>query len=121
MAVITPTSFETRLAGVKAYSWVLANGDQGEPVLTAKLSDKSVQMLGTLGVGGSVTLRGSNLAAPAAATSTDWQPLTDPQGNAVTKNALFIEQLLENPLHISPACTAGDGTTSLTVILIAKG
>jgi hypothetical protein len=121
MAVIQPTSFNTGLTGVRAYQWVLANGDQGAPVLTAKFADKSVQMLGTLGVGGSMTMRGSNLAAPVASTASDWQPLTDPQGNAVTKTALFMEQLLENPLHISPAVTAGDGTTSLTVILIVKG
>lgn len=121
MAVVPVTSFETGLVGVRAYQWVLANGDQGEPILTAKLSDKSVQMLGTLGASGSVTVRGSNKQAPVASTSTDWQPLTDPQGNAITKTALFMEQLLENPLYISPACTAGDGTTALTVIIVAKG
>lgn len=120
MASITPTSFDPGLAGVFSYTWTLANGDTGVAVKTANFPDKCVQVDGTFGVGGSVTLRGSNKESPSDATAGDWFTLTDPQANALTKTAAAGEQILENPLWISPIVTAGDGTTSLNVRLVAK-
>lgn len=121
MASVTPTSFDPGLAGVFSYTWTLANGDTGKGVKTANFGDKCVQVDGTYGVGGSVTLRGSNKEAPDDATAGDWFSLTDPQANAITKTTgTNGEQILENPLWISPIVTAGDGTTSLNIRLIAK-
>lgn len=120
MASVTPTSFDTGLGDVFAYAWVLANGDTGVAIKTANFSDKCVQIDGTFGASGSVTLRGSNKAAPSDATAGDWFTLTDPQANALTKTAAAGEQVLENPLWISPIVTAGDGTTALNIRIIAK-
>ena len=65
-------------------------------------SDRSVQVAGTFGTGGSVTLYGSN-------DGTNYIALTDPQGNAITKTAAGVEQVMEQALTMRPQVTAGDG------------
>ena len=96
------------------YTWTgLLNGDQGSAVEAADWADRTVQIAGTFGVGGSVTLEGSN-------DNSNWVALTDPQGNAVTKTAAGLEVFEEGPRYIRPNVTAGDGTTSLTVTVWAR-
>jgi hypothetical protein len=95
----------------------LLNLDDGSPVQWVEYADRCFQLTGTLGVGGSVTLEGSNIGGVVAA---DWFPLADPQGNAVTKTALGGEQLLELPRYVRPKVTAGDGTTNLTVTICMR-
>lgn len=102
----------------------LVNGDSGAPIEVSNLPDKCVHVYGTFGSGGSVTLYGSNNPAdlvlePGAGGAT-WVALTDPQGNAITKTALSIEQILENPLFMACKVTAGDGTTSLSVAVSGR-
>lgn len=92
---------------------LLANGDTGSPVEGVDFADRTVQIGGTFGVGGSVTLEGSN-------DGTTYFALTDPQGNAVTKTAAGLEVLEESPRYIRPNVTAGDGTTSLTATIWAR-
>jgi hypothetical protein len=106
-------------------SWSgLLNGDDGAPIEVSNLKDKCVHVFGTFGVGGSVTLYGSNdpadLAKVPASGTDNWVALTDPQGNAITKTAKSIEQILENPLYMACKVTAGDGTTSLTVAICGR-
>ncbi len=109
------------LPGVEVVTWVLANGDTGAPIAFASYGDKTMQIFGTFGSGGSVTLQGSNDPRVVSdAGNAVWFSLVDPQGNAITKTSAAGEALLENPLYIRPSCTAGDGTTSLTVILCAR-
>lgn len=91
----------------------LANGDTGSPVIEAEFSDRTVQVTGTFGVGGSVTLEGSN-------DGVNFVALTDPQGNAITKTAAAIEAVQEGPKYMRPNVTAGDGTTALTVTIFAR-
>lgn len=67
-------------------------------------------MASVFGTGGSVTLEGSN-------DGVTFFPLTDPQGNAITKTAAALEVIEEVPRYIRPNCTAGDGTTDISVIL----
>jgi len=96
------------------YTWTgLLNGDQGSAVEAADWADRTVQMSGTFGVGGSVTLEVSN-------DGTTWTALTDPQGNAVTKTAAGLEVFEEAPRFIRQNVTAGDGTTSLAVTVWAR-
>lgn len=96
------------------FTWPnLLNGDTGEPVDANEFGDRCVQVGGTFGVGGSVNLEGSNNASA-------YLVLTDPQGNAITKTAAAIEQVLEGAQWNRPNVTAGDGTTSLTVILFCR-
>lgn len=92
----------------------LLNSDTGLPQTGASLPDKSVQVSGTFGAGGSVSIRGSN-------DGSTYFTLTDPQGNALTFTANGMEQISENPKFMRPEVTAGDGTTSLTVTIISKG
>src|SRR5687767_12028893 len=91
--------------------------DDGTPFKSPGWADRSVQVLGTLGTGGSVRMEGSNVASPGAS---DWAPLTDPQGNALDITSLKIESVSELTLWIRPRITAGDGTTNLSVILLAR-
>ena len=90
----------------------LLNGDSGVPLILGIYGDVSVQISGTFGTLGSVTLEGSN-------DGTNYVALTDPQGNAITKTAASIEQFLERTRYIRPNVTAGDGTTSLVVTVWA--
>lgn len=101
--------------GVSKTIWTgLLNGDTGLPQTGALLPDKSVQVSGTFGVGGSVSIKGSNDNAT-------WFTLTDPQGNALVFTAAGMEQISENPQHMMPEVTAGDGSTSLTVTIVSEG
>ena len=91
----------------------LANGDDGSAYADVDFVDRTVQIQGTFGAGGSITIEGSN-------DGTTWFALTDPQGNAITKTAAGIEIVEEAPLYTRPRVTAGDGTTALTVVLLAR-
>lgn len=95
--------------------------DDGAAIEMPGSADRSVQVTGTLGAGGSVRIEGSNLPTPRTAaadgTFADWFPLTDPQGNALNMAALGGEAITEGTRWIRPRVTAGDGTTSLTVRL----
>ena len=84
----------------------------GSPFTVAYYKDRSIQVNGTFGVGGSCSIEGSM-------DGTNYYTLTDPQGNALTFTAAKIEAVSELVLYIRPRVTAGDGTTSLTVSLIA--
>jgi hypothetical protein len=91
----------------------LLNGDTGAPVEGVDYADRTLQISGTFGAGGSVTIEGSN-------DGTNYLALTDPQGNAVTKTAAALEVIEESPRYVRPNVTAGDGTTSLTVTAWAR-
>jgi len=103
----------------KRYGWsALANGDTGTvltPELFADYREISVQVLGTFGTGGSVSLQGSNDGG------TTWANLLDPAGNALTFTAAGIKTLGVVAERIRPSVTAGDGTTELDVMLFMRG
>ncbi len=102
----------------------LLNGDTMKPIELANFTEKCLQVYGTFGTGGSVTFYGSNDSADLALqpdnAASGWCPLTDPQGNTITKTAKAIEQILENPRYITAKITAGDGTTNLKVFITCK-
>jgi hypothetical protein len=99
------------------YRWDLVNGESGDAIDLAAFPDRSVQVLGTFGVGGNARCEGSLLAAPAS--NSDYATLTDPQGNALDVTAAKIEAVSEATRWFRPRITAGDGTTALTIILLA--
>lgn len=114
MATRIPTAVIQQNQRVVQIKWTgLLNGDSGEAIDWAAYADRSVQVLGTFGAGGSVTLEGSN-------DGTNFVALTDPQGNALTFTGAKLEQLQELALQVRPRVTAGDVTTDLTVILLAR-
>lgn len=91
----------------------MANGDDGEPIPFSQYADKSVQVVGAFGVGGSVTIEGSN-------NGTDWATLKSSSGNALNITSAKIEQVLEITQLIRPRVTAGDGSTNLSVHVLAR-
>lgn len=91
----------------------LANGDTGRPVQKSGLERKTVQVTGTFGASGSVTIQGSM-------DGSTWFTMTDVSGTAATFSAAGGVALAENPRYIRPEVTAGDGTTSLTVAIGAS-
>lgn len=99
---------------VNLVAWTaLANGDTGEPYESLDYGDLSVTFEGTFGAGGTIKLRGSN-------DGSNYYDLTDPQGNAISKTAAGIEQVVETPRYIRPEVTAGDGTTALQCRILAR-
>lgn len=119
MANITPaiTNLSTfGNTGVHIYSWTpmtFSGSDVGLPIEMPGSADRSVQVTGTLGTGGSVRIEGSMDGVTYAV-------LTDPQGNALDINSLKIETIMEVVRYIRPRVTAGDGTTSLTVQILMR-
>jgi hypothetical protein len=83
--------------------------DDGAPLELPDYADRSIQIQGTLGVGGSLNIEGSN-------DGTNYVLLTDPQGNNLTITAVGrMEQIQEITRFLRPRVTAGDGTTSFNV------
>lgn len=90
----------------------LLNGEAGTAVKLANYASRCVQISGTFGVGGSVSIEGSN-------DGTTWAVLSDSLGNALTKTAAALDDILENPRELRARVTAGDGTTNLKVTILA--
>lgn len=113
----TLTEIKSSLPGV---AWLctwsgLDSDDSGDPLEMTAWSDRSVQVSGTFGSGGSITMQGSN-------DGTNWCTLTDGEGNNVTlAAATTIHLLKELPRFIRPLATSGDGSTDLNVYLVLSG
>jgi hypothetical protein len=84
----------------------LLNTDTGGGADVGSLKSMSVQAVGTFGVGGTVTMQGSN-------DGVTWGAL--PTALTMTDGAL--KTIAGGPRFIRPNITAGDGTTSLVVTL----
>lgn len=92
----------------------MQNGDDGQPIELANFADRSVQVIGVFGSGGNARIEGS-------LDGINYAPLTDPQGNSLDINTAKIEAISELARWIRPRVTAGDGSTSITVIMLLKG
>ena len=110
--VVTPMDGSSIIL-IKWEALTKTTNDTGQPYICPNFADKSIQIIGTFGVGGICTIQGSNMpSTPTYAT------LTDPQGNALTITAAKIEQVLENTYLVRPAITGGDATTDLDVYML---
>lgn len=95
--------------GVVTFTWQgLGNGDTGNPLNAIDLPDKSVSVSGTFGAGGSVSIQNG-----------DGNTLNDGQGNALTFTSAGVKYIAENFSDIHPNVTAGDGSTSIKVVIEA--
>jgi len=115
LTITTPPTTQD-YEGIILASWsglTFATTDVGAAAEFPNFADRTVQVIGTLGVGGSVRIEGS-------LNGTDWVVLTDPQGNNLDITSLKIEAISEATRYIRPNVTAGDGTTNLTVLLMCK-
>lgn len=110
------TTLQTRGDRVWISSWTgltQATADDGEAFEMPGAADRSVQVVGTFGAGGSVRLEGSN-------DGTNYAVLSDPQGNALDITTAKIEAITELTRYIRPRVTAGDGTTALAVTVLVR-
>lgn len=115
MATITPTityapNGHRQIAQVVWAS--LANGDTGDPVQLPGYADGSVQITGAAFGGGTLTMQASN-------DGTNYEAMTDPQGNDIAKTAADLEQITEIARYIRPSL-AGGAAGSVTVTMIVR-
>ena len=101
--------------GVVKVQWTgLLNTDVGDAQDLSRYPDITVQASGIFGVGGTVSLQGTN-------DGSNFNILNDSrgEGNAMTFTAADQRQLSEGAVAgLRPNVTAGDGSTSLTITLI---
>lgn len=103
--------------GVLKSTWAsLLNGDVGSPLDAPNLPDKTVQIKGTFGTGGSINIEGSNDGGTTNHILNDSRG----EGNPLTLTLADTRTINENPAQIRPNVTAGDANTSLTVIIISQ-
>jgi hypothetical protein len=110
---VTLTEYTRYGAEANIATWTLANGETGEAVQFPGSTSKSVQFSGTFGAGGTVVLEGSN-------DGTTYFTLTDGDTNSLSKTSAALEHVYENTLYLRPRVTAGDGTTSIKIVLMVK-
>lgn len=116
MATITPTV--TKLGGddatVKVKYETMLKDDAGSAIAWVQWADRSVQVIGTFGTGGTLTVEGSNDGG------TTWAALTDPQGNSLAIQTAKIEAITEICELVRPRVTAGDVNTDLDVYFVLR-
>jgi len=91
----------------------LANGDTGAPFEIPGAADRSVQIGGTFGAGGTCVIEGSN-------DGVTYFTLNNIQGTALSATSAALKGVAEITRYIRPRVSAGDGTTSITVTLLAR-
>lgn len=118
MATITPTL--TNTGKFKDYSIVYqwtpltnAGSDVGAAMEFPGWADRSVQITGTFGAGGTCVIEGSN-------DGTNYVTLNNLQSAALSLTAATVKGIAEITRYIRPRVTGGDGTTSLTVTILAR-
>lgn len=113
MANINPTitTIGNQDGSIKKVVWAFTGSDTGLPIKFAEWADRSVQMSGTWNAA-TVLWEGSNDGG------TTYLPLTDPQGNSISKTADGIEAVTEVCELARPRVTAGTPTAvTISVIL----
>lgn len=110
----SPVEITTRGDNCHIVTWsTLTNGDDGAPVQMPGSADRTVQVFGTFGAGGNVRIEGSN-------DGLHWSALRDAVHAELDVTAESIRQVLEVVRYMRPRVTAGDGTTSLTVVMLVR-
>lgn len=87
--------------------------DSGAPFEFPDWADRAIQVYGTFGAGGTIVIEGSNDGIA-------WATMTDQNGGNMSYTTATLKQMTEAPLYIRPRVTAGDATTSLTVVLVSR-
>lgn len=113
MATVNPTLVRVNENTIRFTYANMANGDVGAPIGAnhADFTDRGVSVRGTFGAGGNCQIQGSD------DNGSNYIAINDAQGTALDITTAKREQVLEVPELTRPNITAGDGTTSLTVVL----
>ena len=123
MAERAYTITQTNIYGIVLVEWAgLLNTDTGKPVKVPNFADKTIQVSGTLGAGGSLSFQGSNDPADPPSNFGVLHRADAALGDMVFTSAEGLEPsvALENPLWVRPIVTAGDGTTNLTCRMVGR-
>jgi hypothetical protein len=98
----------------RGFSWgPLLNGEAGATLDLPAFGDRTVQIAGTFGAGGTIVIEGS-------LDGTNWITMNNIQGTALSFTAAGLRAVSEATRYIRPRVTAGDGTTSLTVTIFVR-
>jgi hypothetical protein len=113
MANISPTitTIGNQDGSLQKAVWTFTGSDTGMPIKFAEWADRSVQMSGTWNAS-TILWEGSN-------DGTTYLPLTDPQGNSISKTADAIEAVTEVCELARPRVTGGT-PTSVTISVILR-
>lgn len=96
------------------YTWTpMPFGGIGQPMGVVASGDRTVQVEGTFGVGGTCVIEGTLDGA-------NWHTLHDPSGASLSFNGGGLRTVLENVVALRPNVTGGDGSTSLTVTIVVR-
>ncbi len=106
-------TLDTLAGWILTYANAFGNGDVGAGIAIPGAADKSIQVTGTFGAGGSVALEGSN-------DGVNFYPLTDPTGTIIAITAAQIKAATEATYYVRPHVTAGDGSTALTITIFCR-
>ena len=120
MATRTATaSIETPSSLMVQWTGLLLN-DDGTWFVPQDCADRTVHVRGTFG-GATVTFQGSNEPGPVASTTpAAGVTLSDQTGAPLSFTAAGARLVAEASRWVRPVVTGGDGTTALTVDLIAR-
>ena len=100
--------------GVRVRQWAnMALSDVGDPINLARFSDKTVQISGTFGVGGTVVIEGS-------IDGVNYNTIKTVFGGDLSFTSAGIQTITEVPVYLRPRVSAGDGTTSLNVTILVR-
>jgi hypothetical protein len=115
MATLPASVLEFNQSQTRRAAWTgMATGDDGAPIDWSAFADRSVQVFGTFG-GAAVALQGSNdLTNP-----TNWNALTDLQGNAINFTTAGLEQISESTCWVRPVVTGG-AASGITVQMLLR-
>lgn len=113
-----------RLSGPSSYdvviaTWVLADGDDGQPISMPHYPEVTVQVLGNFGTGGAVDLEGTLVKTPTQLS--DFFQLHDHQNNALRITSAdakgrFVTEVCR---QVRPRISAGSGL-SLTFMMLFR-
>lgn len=117
MATITPSypapSGMANMTNLRQVKWALSGAsDVGTAEMLGNFADRTITVTGTWS-SATLLVEGSN-------DNVTFVTMTDPQGNALSKTADFIEAMLENPLYVRVSTSGGGAGTTLTAIITAK-
>jgi hypothetical protein len=98
----------------RVYTWSpMALGDTGAPIGSTGSGDRTVQVQGTFGAGGTVVVEGS-------LDGSNWYTLRDPTGSLLSFSAAGLKTVLENVVTLRPRVSGGDGSTAVTVLMAVR-
>ena len=98
--------------GAVVYTWDLVAGQTGDPVDLVDFADRTIQVSGDFGVGGSITFEGTiDLVS--------YGTLSEPGGSPAIITTSKVMSILEVTRSIRPRCS-GDGSTSLKASILLR-